>query len=48
VEAFAEPFFEVHVGFIEGAFNFSTLVFLLGGGFIMYTASGSRRRPLRS
>ncbi len=33
------PFFSVDLeGFIEGDFNFSTLVFLLGGGFIMYTA----------
>ncbi|MBB6431529.1 TerC family protein [Algisphaera agarilytica] len=33
------PFFEVHwEGVIEGAFNFSTIVFLFGGAFIMYTA----------
>ncbi len=33
------PFFEINVpGVVEGAFNFSTIVFLLGGGFIMYTA----------
>lgn len=34
-----EPFFSIHwTGVLEGAFNFSTLVFLLGGAFIMYTA----------
>ncbi len=39
VETFAKPFFSIHLeGVIEGAFNFSTLVFLLGGAFIMYTA----------
>lgn len=33
------PFFELHwTGVLEGAFNFSTIVFLFGGGFIMYTA----------
>ncbi|MEM7623999.1 MAG: tellurium resistance protein TerC [Planctomycetota bacterium] len=33
------PLFELHwTGVIEGAFNFSTIVFLFGGGFIMYTA----------
>jgi predicted tellurium resistance membrane protein TerC len=34
-----EPFFHIQLpGIIEGAFNFSTIVFLFGGGFIMYTA----------
>ena len=34
-----EPFFDIQVtGIIEGSFNFATLVFLLGGVFIMYTA----------
>ncbi len=33
------PFFSIHwVGVIEGSFNFSSVVFLLGGVFIMYTA----------
>ena len=33
------PFFEFHwTGVVEGAFNFSTCVFLFGGTFIMYTA----------
>lgn len=33
------PFFSLHMeGVLEGEFNFSTIVFLLGGAFIMYTA----------
>jgi predicted tellurium resistance membrane protein TerC len=33
------PFFSINIpGLIEGSFNFSTIVFLLGGAFIMYTA----------
>ena len=33
------PFFSIHIeGIIEGSFNFATIVFLLGGVFIMYTA----------
>lgn len=33
------PFFSVHIpGVVEGDFNFATIVFLLGGAFIMYTA----------
>ncbi len=39
VSTFKEPFFKIHwTGMIEGGFNFSTLVFLAGGAFIMYTA----------
>ena len=39
LESLTEPFFSVHLrGVIEGSFNFATLVFLFGGGFIMYTA----------
>jgi len=39
LSAFREPFFAIHAtGWIEGEFDFSTIVFLLGGGFIMYTA----------
>ena len=35
----SEPFFSIHIpGVIEGSFNFSVVVFLFGGGFIMYTA----------
>ena len=34
-----EPFFHIRwTGVIEGSFTFSTIVFLLGGAFIMYTA----------
>jgi predicted tellurium resistance membrane protein TerC len=36
---FTTPFFSVGwEGVIEGAFNFATIVFLLGGGFLMWTA----------
>ena len=39
IKAMEEPFFAIHwTGVIEGEFNFATIVFLLGGGFIMYTA----------
>lgn len=39
VEIFKEPFFSIHwTGVFESSFNFSTIVFLLGGAFIMYTA----------
>lgn len=34
-----EPFFHLdYPGIVEGSFNFSTIVFLLGGVFIIYTA----------
>jgi len=34
-----KPFFSIHwTHFIEGDFTFASLVFLLGGGFLMYTA----------
>lgn len=39
IERLTEPFFSIHwTGVIEGSFNFSTMVFLFGGAFIMYTA----------
>lgn len=39
IETLKEPFFSINwEGFIEGDFNFSTIVFLIGGVFIMYTA----------
>lgn len=39
IETLKEPFFSINwEGIIEGAFNFSTIVFLFGGTFIMYTA----------
>jgi len=39
IESFTTPLFAIDLpGVLEGSFNFSVLVFLLGGGFIMYTA----------
>lgn len=39
LETLESLFFEIRVaGLVEGAFNFATLVFLLGGGFLMWTA----------
>jgi predicted tellurium resistance membrane protein TerC len=39
IEALQEPFIILDLpGVIEGGINFSTVVFVLGGGFIMYTA----------
>jgi predicted tellurium resistance membrane protein TerC len=39
IDSFAEPFFSfAWPGVIEGSFNFSVLVFFLGGAFLMYTA----------
>ena len=39
LERFSAPLFSVHwEGFIEGDFTFATIVFLLGGAFLMYTA----------
>jgi len=39
VERLKEPLFEIHLsGLVEGGFTFATIVFLLGGGFLMYTA----------
>ncbi len=39
IETLTEPLITVHwTGVIEGSFNFSTIVFLFGGVFIMYTA----------
>lgn len=39
LEGFAAPFAELHwTGVLEGSFNVATLIFLLGGGFLMYTA----------
>lgn len=39
IDALAAPFFEIHwTGVLEGSFNFSVIVFLFGGAFIMYTA----------
>ena len=39
ITALTEPIFAIHwAGVIEGSFNFSAIVFLFGGAFIMYTA----------
>lgn len=39
IERLSEPFFSLRwEGVLEGAFNFSTIVFLFGGVFLMYTA----------
>lgn len=39
IEALEAPFFSINwTGIIEGSFNFSVIVFLFGGAFIMYTA----------
>ena len=39
ISALTDPFFHLDLeGVIEGSFNFATLVFLIGGAFIMYTA----------
>lgn len=39
IDSLTEPFFSINwTGVVEGSFNFSTIVFLLGGAFIMYTA----------
>ncbi len=39
IDALQAPFFTLNwVGVIEGSFNFSVIVFLFGGVFIMYTA----------
>jgi predicted tellurium resistance membrane protein TerC len=39
LSALTDPWFHVNLpGVLEGAFTFSTLVFLVGGAFIMYTA----------
>jgi len=39
IDALAEPFFVLAwPGVIEGGVNFSTVIFLLGGGFLIYTA----------
>ena len=39
LQTFAAPLFSVHwTGVLEGEFTFATIVFLAGGGFLMYTA----------
>ncbi|MEO1548903.1 MAG: tellurium resistance protein TerC [Pseudomonadota bacterium] len=39
ITALEAPFFSINIpGILEGDFNFAVIVFLFGGGFIMYTA----------
>ncbi|MEL7000508.1 MAG: TerC family protein [Pseudomonadota bacterium] len=39
LESLTDPFFTIDIpGVIHGDFNFASVVFLLGGGFLMYTA----------
>lgn len=38
IKSFQDPVFGIHVGFIEGTFNTHSLIVLLGGVFILYTA----------
>lgn len=38
LENLTDPLFSVDFGVVSGEFTFGTLVFLAGGGFIMYTA----------
>ncbi|MEM6678826.1 MAG: tellurium resistance protein TerC [Pseudomonadota bacterium] len=48
IDALSEPFFVLDVaGIIEGGVNFSTIVFVFGGGFIMWTAIKEIRHLLQ-
>lgn len=39
IQSLKEPFFSIHMGnIVDGEFNFQSVVSILGGGFIMYTA----------
>ena len=39
IDSLKDPFFSINLpGYLEGEFNFATIVFLFGGAFIMYTA----------
>lgn len=46
IASLQEPFFSIHTVFIDGAFNFASIVFLLGGVFIIYTAVKEIRHML--
>jgi len=47
IEALKEPFLVLNLaGVVEGGVNFSTLVFIAGGGFIIYTAVGEIKHLL--
>lgn len=48
VEGFAEPLFAVHLeGVVEGEFNLHAMIVLLGGAFILYTATKEILHMLR-
>lgn len=39
LESLTDPFFKIDIpGLLHGEFNFASIVFLFGGGFLMYTA----------
>ena len=47
LDSFEQPFFEVHQpGILEGAFNFATFVFIIGGVFVIYVAVKEIRHML--
>ena len=40
IDVFKAPWFSLHwSGYVEGEFNFHSIIVLIGGGFIMYTAT---------
>ncbi len=39
VQYFQNPIFGIHLGWVEGTFNFHSLIVLLGGVFILYTST---------
>ena len=39
IQAFQNPWFSIHTGAVDGTFNLHSLVVLLGGVFIIYTAT---------
>ena len=38
IQAFQDPWFSLHIGFVNGEFNLHSLIVLLGGVFIIYTS----------
>ena len=39
IQAFQSPWFAIHTGAVDGEFNLQSLIILLGGVFIIYTAT---------
>lgn len=39
IQSFQTPLFGLHTGLLDGEFNLHSLIVLLGGGFIIYTAT---------